>query len=497
MTQELRILIVEDLASDAELMAFELRRAKLPAVTRRADNEADFLREVAQFHPHLILSDYRLPSLDGLRALALAQEHCPDLPFIFVSGAIGEEVAIDSLKRGATDYVLKDRLLRLVPAVTRALREAAERQERRQAEADLRESEQRYRLLVGSIPAVVYKGYLDWSVDFIDDKIEEFTGYPRAEFESRRMKWVDLILPEDLPGAIRDFLRGLKSNGAYYREFRIRTKDGRILWLQDRGQMIFNRQGEIDYVSGVFFDASEAQRAKMALKESERRLRFLTSQLLTAQEQERRRISMELHDELGQSLTVMKLQIRAIEGALQVNQPELRQEFEELRKYLDGTIENVRRLSRDLNPAILEDLGLLASLKYLLEGLGKHITVKPSLEVEDLNRLFPLKSQIIIYRIFQECLNNIAKHAGACQVSVAVRREGEAVTFTLEDDGVGFNVDQVMNQTADVRGLGLAAINERARMLGGTCKVWSQPGAGTQVVCTIPVSRETEKPAAS
>jgi PAS domain S-box-containing protein len=334
-------------------------------------------------------------------------------------------------------------------------------------------------------------------VEFIDDKIEELTGYPRAEFESRRMKWVDLILPEDIPAAKRDFLRGRETNGAYYREFRIRTRDGRILWLQDRGQMIFNRQGQIDYVSGVFFDASEAQRAKMALLESERRLRFLASQLLTAQEQERKRISMELHDELGQSLTVMKLQIRAIEEALQGDQPELRQEFAELRKYVDGIIENVRRLSRDLSPAILEDLGLLASLKYLLEGLGRHITVKFSLEVEDLDRLFPLKAQIIIYRIFQECLNNIAKHAGASQVSVELRREGEAVIFTLEDDGVGFKVDQVMGQTPQARGLGLAAINERARMLGGTCKVWSQPGVGTKVVCTIPVPGETEKSAAS
>jgi signal transduction histidine kinase len=128
----------------------------------------------------------------------------------------------------------------------------------------------------------------------------------------------------------------------------------------------------------------------------------------------------------------------------------------------------------------------------LLEGVGRHITVKLSLEVEDLNLLFPLKAQIIIYRIFQECLNNIAKHAGACQVLVRVRREGEAVTFTLEDDGVGFNVDQVMGQAANSRGLGLAAINERARMLGGTCEVWSQPGAGTKVVLTIPVSRETK-----
>ena len=170
MVPGLRILIVEDMASDAELMAYELRQAKLPFTYRRVENDVEFLREIDQFRPDLILSDYHLPHFNGLAALALVQEKCPEVPFIFVSGAIGEDVAIDSLKRGATDYVLKDRLSRLAPAVKRALREAAERRERHQAEEALRESEQRYRLLVKSLPAVVYRGYFDCAVDFVDDK---------------------------------------------------------------------------------------------------------------------------------------------------------------------------------------------------------------------------------------------------------------------------------------------------------------------------------------
>jgi two-component system sensor histidine kinase UhpB len=488
--QGLRILIVEDVASDAELMAYELRQAKLPFTSRRVENDEEFLREIEQFRPDLILSDYHLPRFNGLAALALAQERCPEVPFIFVSGAIGEEVAIDSLKRGATDYVLKEHLSRLAPAVKRALREAADRRERRQAEEALRDSEQRYRLLVQNIPAVVYRGYADWSVDFVDDKIKALTGYPKEDFDSRRLKWNALILPEDLATARKAFMRGQESTGAYVREYRIRTKDGRVLWLQDRGQIISDPEGRVAYVSGVFFDITESQRARMALQESEQRLRFLTSQLLTAQEQERKRISMELHDELGQSLTVLKLQVRAIERNLgEDEQPELKQEAQELLEYLDGVIENVRRLSRDLSPAILEDLGLLAALKYLLDGLGKHFTVRQFFEIEDLNGLFPTEAQIIIYRIFQECLNNITKHAGAREVLVAVRQDDGKVRFTLEDDGTGFDVLLVLGRDATCRGLGLAALDERARMLGGSCQVWSRPGAGTKIVVTIPVPR--------
>lgn len=488
MVSALRILIVEDLATDAELMAYELHKGKLPFTYRRVDNDVDFLREMEEFRPHLILSDYHLPVFNGLAALALAQERYPEVPFLFVSGAIGEEVAIESLKRGATDYVLKDRISRLAPAVKRALREAAERRERRQTEEALRDSEQRYRLLVGTIPAVVYKGYLDWSVEFVDSKIEELTGYPKADFDSRQMKWRDIILPEDLAAAKRDFRRGLKNNGAYYREFRVRTKDDRILWIQDRGQMFFNEEGQVEYVSGVFFDATESQKAKMALQESERRLRFLTSQLLSAQEQERKRISMELHDELGQSLTVLKLQIRAIEKGLRnEDQPELKQECLDLLAYLDGVIDNVRRLSRDLSPAILEDLGLMSALKYLLEGMGKHFNIKKFMEIDDLDSLFPVEAQIVIYRIFQECLNNITKHAAAREISVMVQRDGGSVCFILEDDGVGFDLSEKMGREATARGLGLAALSERTRMLEGDLQIWSRPGQGTKITCTIPV----------
>ena len=137
MERALRILILEDLPSDAELMVYELRQAEIAHSYRCVAEREQFEAALSEAWPDIILSDFHLPDFDGLEALALAQAACPDTPFIFVSGAMGEEVAIDALKRGATDYVLKDRLSRLGPAVQRALREAEERRERRQAEARL------------------------------------------------------------------------------------------------------------------------------------------------------------------------------------------------------------------------------------------------------------------------------------------------------------------------------------------------------------------------
>ena len=134
----LRILSLEDSEIDAELILCELRLGGIEFTSRRVQTRADFEREIAEFRPGLILSDYKLPGFDGAQALVIATERCPNVPVIIVSGAVGEETAVELLKNGATDFVLKDRLARLVPAVHRALREVADREARVRAEADLR-----------------------------------------------------------------------------------------------------------------------------------------------------------------------------------------------------------------------------------------------------------------------------------------------------------------------------------------------------------------------
>jgi len=136
----LRVLILEDIPTDAELMERELRSAGIEVVSARVDNQDSFMEALDRFSPEIILSDYSLPSFDGNSALSIAREKAPSVPFIFVTGAVGEDCAVDLLKRGATDFVLKDRLSRLPLCVKRALEEANERSQRKQAEEDLRKA---------------------------------------------------------------------------------------------------------------------------------------------------------------------------------------------------------------------------------------------------------------------------------------------------------------------------------------------------------------------
>jgi PAS domain S-box-containing protein len=147
--------------------------------------------------------------------------------------------------------------------------------ERKVAEVALRKSEEKYRLLVGQIPAVVFKGFDDWSIECFDDKIQTLTGYSKEDFNSRRILWRDLIPEEEMPYVKRVFQEALKGNRSYFREHRIRKKDGTYAWVQCRGQIFCNEQGQVEYVSGVTFDITAQKQAEAALRESEERYRLI------------------------------------------------------------------------------------------------------------------------------------------------------------------------------------------------------------------------------
>jgi signal transduction histidine kinase len=170
--------------------------------------------------------------------------------------------------------------------------------------------------------------------------------------------------------------------------------------------------------------------------------------------------------------------------------PEVKEELGNLTLYLDETIEKVRRLSRALSPAILEDLGLVPALKYLTNEFSKYYEINQDFDLDDLDHLFPQEAQIIIFRIFQESLTNIAKHAQATEVRLAIRQADGEVLLEVEDNGQGFEVNQILKRHSLEKGLGLAALNERAKMLGGSLRINSQQGRGTRITCAIPVAQK-------
>ncbi len=229
-----------------------------------------------------------------------------------------------------------------------------------------------------------------------------------------------------------------------------------------------------------------------ALKESQYRLQSLSSHLLETQEKNWRRVALELHDELGQSLTVLKLKLRSIKKFLSSESTLLNTKCDDANTYVDHIIDNVRRLSQELCPSYIEDLGLDESIIILAEEFAKHTKLKISIQTQEIDDCFNLQGRTFIYRIIQESLNNIQKHAEACSVSIKIERKKSHVDIQIVDDGIGFNKEGNKVQNEYKLGLGLTAMAERARMLCGKLRVYSIIGTGTRIEVNIPIDERQQ-----
>jgi PAS domain S-box-containing protein len=287
---------------------------------------------------------------------------------------------------------------------------------------------------------------------------------------------IEAFLPKDLPEILQaaDRLGEIK----FYRELEIKgVLFSEFIYLAPQ----FN-------VARIFpVDITEHRNAEESLRESERQLRSLASRLLEVQEEERGRITKELHDELGQSLLFLKLQMSAVMHHLRKDQEKLRQECAQILAHVDTVIDNIRRLIRDLSPASLEELGLTSAIKLLLEEFAKHYNISLGpVNFADIDQLFPAPVRLGIFRIFQEALTNIGKHAQATQVSCSCEKIDHAVLFSITDNGLGFKVTDYQTRQNGIKGIGLSTMMERARLAGGKLEIRSHNASGTEITFVIP-----------
>jgi len=259
-------------------------------------------------------------------------------------------------------------------------------------------------------------------------------------------------------------------------------KDGTRFWANVVITALRDRAGNLRGFAKVTRDITERKQADELRAQ-------LTRQVMTAQDEERRRIARELHDETGQALTGLLVGLRTIERSETLAQAvEL---TEQLRELAAGSLADVRRLARGLHPSILDDLGLATAVRRYVEEFTRlyGIVVDVRIKGLDSNRV-PLHVQTTVYRVLQEALNNVAKHAAAQRVSVRLRREMTTVELWVQDDGVGIKPLRAPTP-GERRGLGLISMRERVALLGGSVLVESQPGAGTTVTACIPYEGRT------
>ena len=269
MDKGLRILIIEDVPADAELEEHELRKAGLVFTSKVVATREAFLKALEEFLPNLILSDYKLPSFDGIAALRIAQEKYPDVPFILVTGELGEEVAIETLKKGATDYVLKGNLKRLVPSVNRALQEAEEITERKRLRKVLQESEKLYRLLAENTNDMITRHLPDGKYLYVSPACRTLFGYEPEELIGTNA--FEQMHPEDVKRIITITQEAVRTGGSNVAQYRHRTKDGQYIWVETVGKIVKNKiTGDIEDIICVVRDITDRKQAENEILETKR-----------------------------------------------------------------------------------------------------------------------------------------------------------------------------------------------------------------------------------
>lgn len=232
----------------------------------------------------------------------------------------------------------------------------------------------------------------------------------------------------------------------------------------------------------------ERDRLFEAIAQQRQQLRVLNRKLTEVQEAERKELARELHDELGQALTALNINLVAIKSLLPVNCYQLVEEYlTEAAQLTEQTLKQVREMSLNLRPAMLDDLGLVPTLRWYIKQFSRRVDLEAELQVTEPQRRLPPAAETTLFRIVQEALTNVARHARASGVTVLLEPEDNKIRVEIQDDGCGFDVVAVLNHQTDSQGAGLFGIRERVALLGGELHIYAQPGQGARLSIEIPL----------
>ena len=349
---------------------------------------------------------------------------------------------------------------------------------RREAEQALQKSELQFRQMAETIEEVFWlTSAVSHALLYISPGYARIWGRPCAELYADPRLWMEAILPEDLPQVRRD-LDELARGNAVQLEYRIRRPDGTLRWIGDRGYPLRDAAGTVTLVTGVASDITER-------KEAEESLANYAQRLIVLEEDLRKRIAMELHDDIGQTLTALGLNLAHIGNRLQQEAGnDLRSIFQDSRQLTKEISRSVRNLMVDLRPTQLEEYGLPAAIRSHAEQYALRTGMSVSVLADPSFPRLTAKQEIALFRISQEALNNVSKHAAATKVKVSLRSRRGSLRLSISDDGAGF-LPQATSPRPSGSGWGLTIMRERAELVGGVYRIDSVPGQGTTVTIEI------------
>jgi PAS domain S-box-containing protein len=590
MKTELKLLLLEDDISDAELIQKFLSRSGLVFKTIIASDKPEFAAAVRKDTFDVILADNSLPQFDATEALKFLHEQNIDSPFILVTGMVSEEFAVDILYQGADDYILKNNLSRLPSSIARAIEKRKSKKEKLKAEAALIQSERRYRTLFQKNLAGIYQSTTDGKIIDCNNSFCKMLGYD-SPAELRKVPAKNLYFSD----MDRSNMMTRLQNEQYLFNYEalLRRKDGEPLYVIENISLIDNKETGRQTFEGIMINITERKKAEEDLRKSEEKYRLLFEEnplpawvtdnqakvflavndaavkhygyshdefigmpvkviqaasdlsgptgmvshikkngtitdaeivstaisyenksaclvlvndltqklkaeneikqinhelhelslhLQNIREEERIQIARDIHDELGQQLTGLKMEVYALDKKVKSDDIAIRGRFTDIVVLVEEIVKSVRRIAANLRPSMLDDLGLVAALKWQSQEVENRFGIQIHFACDLPEIDMPVGVSTGLFRIYQEALTNAVRHANAHVIESSLKIMNSRIILKIEDDGKGIEAEAVSKE----KSFGLLGIKERVFVMEGEYSLKSEPGKGTCLTISVP-----------
>jgi signal transduction histidine kinase len=479
----LDLIVVEDSATDYKLLLLRLGTQGWTPRAVRVETADELRSALAERACAAVISDHQLPTFSSLEALEVVRAFDPYLPFLVVSGTIGQEVAVAVMRAGADDYIMKDDLARLTPSLRRALSVAASRRGERAAEAALVESEARFRALAANLPGIVFQLQIDAgriALTYVNEGSRRLLGISPGAILANPSLLLDLVAPST-QAEMASLLTDSLVDSTHVGWIRRVTTPPEIAteWIDVAARARTLPSGATIW-DCVAYDITPRKRAEQEMLESREELRELATHLTRVREQERESIAREIHDDVGSTLSALKFALAWMKSQVRESAP-VNAKLKQMDQLVDSAIHSSTRIMHDLRPGILDE-GIVASLEWQARSFEQRMDVPCMFTSSHEDIPLDRDSAVALFRICQEALNNVAKHANASAVDIRLKATDARIDLEVRDDGVGVATTDVGKSGR----FGLRGMRERALSLGGNLHVGDEAPRGTLISVWLP-----------
>ena len=474
METNIHILFIDHNPSDRDQFERELQKTGIEYHLRSANHFEEIEDILPKYYPDIVICDFTSLSIRPTEAIKIIRNKLPEIPVVIYSAVQKKEIVGESIQAGASDYIFKGDLCRLFHSIYSAIFQ-------KKLQFELRLSRERFNTLAKVSTVGIFLASVEGSYLYVNEEWCDICGL--SPEQALGDGYLTAVHSHDRKRIKMEWHKSITEKAPFHSEFRIlRQRDKAELWVLGQALPEFMGDGNLAGFVGTITDITYRMNTEIEIDASRKQLRALTVRLQSIREEERTEISREIHDDLGQALTGLRMDMAWLNNRLSKTDEKIAGRLRSMMELTDTTIHKVRKISTDLRPGILDDIGLAAAIEWHGGDVGERSGIQFSFDLlEDLQ--LDEQRSTAFFRIFQESLTNVMRHSRAKHVHVSLRKEGNFLLLSIEDDGRGIAPHEISNP----RSVGILGMKERAAVFGGEVSIIGVPEKGTTVRVRIPL----------